>query len=268
MTSYIGSAPTQSVHPNEAGYTPAGPPDSIRLEPRTVTARAATIRGTVTEQAFGAIEHARNEFEKHMADLQQNRNLYTSEGYADQVSRFANTDAAKAIDTAQANVEARVTQAEAKVEKVRAALSPNGDAAAESRAARFWHRNERLLDAKQDKFTAAQDLVKSASREELGTLLQELPAYLQANGLETGWLDIYVASIVPEYGAAKTELQKATAANQLITAAANTLRSGLKNGKAPAADHLARLNPATAGQKTTYRDSKEVTYGTHYDPDK
>ena len=84
----------------------------------------------------------------------------------------------------------------------------------------------RTLDAKDsgDLFTAANALLASASREELGTLLQELPAYLPSRGVTTDWIDAEVGRIVPEYGAAKAQLQRAESVFQITRQNANLAR--------------------------------------------
>lgn len=234
-----------------------------------INAPTATFEGTTAEQAFGAIEHARNQFETHIVNLQQNANLYTSDGYNEQVARFKDTPAAKAIDKAEADVQQRLAAAEAKVAKTYKDLSPNGDAAAESRAARYWHRNERLLDSKDDKLHTARQLVENASRDEIGVLLQELPAYLQSFGLSTEWIDEHVARVVPEYGAAKDELKKANAATQLVTNAARMVRQGFDSGRPPGAANLALLNPSTAGKRYAAENSRTVQWTSgKYDPDR
>jgi hypothetical protein len=78
--------------------------------------------------------HAKNSFQKHLEATNENKHLYSSEGYLEQISGFKNTDAAKAVDTAVASVRERADKASAHADKIRRQLSPNGDTAAEMRA--------------------------------------------------------------------------------------------------------------------------------------
>jgi hypothetical protein len=219
--------------PNEQrGYTP--PPQAEPFTAPPVTAGAVRVEGTTLEQAHAAITHAHAEFQKHLEKTNQIRNHFTAEGLDHQISAFQNTAAAKAVDTAERQVTARRDQAQAQMDKVYRDLSPNGDAAAESRATRFWNRTERLLDSVEpgERFGVAQELVKQASREELGTLLQEIPAYLKSCGVTADWIDSVVGQAVPEYSQAKSQLQKADAAVQLVRQNANSLRRAFADGRA------------------------------------
>jgi hypothetical protein len=77
----------------------------------------------------------------------------------------------------------------------------------------------------------AQKLIADADRTELGTLLQELPAYLQAHGVTTDWIDAAVSQAVPEYAQAT---RQAKAAKQALTIAeynALSLRKSFAQGR-------------------------------------
>ncbi len=192
------------------------------------------VEGTVLEQAHASITHAQRRFQEHLDTTHANANHYTSEGLQHQIAAFQNTAAARSVDTAEQQVTARRDQAQAQLDKVCKDLSPNGDAAAESRATRYWHRTERLLDSLKDgaRFGTAQELVKTETREELGVLLQELPTYLKSCGVSTDWIDGVVGQAVPEYARAKTQLQKADAAVTFVRQNANSLRRAFKDGRA------------------------------------
>ncbi|GAT04467.1 hypothetical protein [Mycolicibacterium fortuitum] len=224
---YAEPGDTQSMYPERDNYVAPPPPDEYRIDPQPVRVRAARTEGTVLEQAHAAIVHAYNEFGKHLKAVDANKHRYSADGYREQVDAFNNTDAVKAIDQHVDRVRARRDEAQKEVNDAFRALSPNGDAAAESRATRYWNRAERLLDStKGDKLGVARELVAKASREELGTLLQELPTYLQSVGSPSSWIDADVATTVPEYSAAKAKLQRAEQSLQLITADANRIKQG------------------------------------------
>jgi chromosome segregation ATPase len=204
-------------------YTPPETPEPF--EPPRVTARAVTVDGSVIEQAHAAMVHAHNEFQKHIAKTEESRHLYTADGHRDQIAQFDNTQAAKAVDAAVTQVQERADKAAAQVDKVRRQLSPNGDTAAELRATRYWNRTKAILgNAKEGAGIAAQKLIANADREQLGTLLQELPDYLQTHGQTSDWIDAVVAQAVPEYGAARTQLTKAQNALLVTRSNAESLR--------------------------------------------
>jgi hypothetical protein len=130
-------------------------------------------------------------------------------------------------------VRARREQARAKLDKI---LSPSsvGDAAHESRNTRFWNRAKGVLDgAKDGKYSAASALIKNATRNELAVLVEELPGYMTAHGQPTGWIVHEVAQVLPEYPSARAELDKATAALQIVQQNANFVRRGFEEGRAP-----------------------------------
>src|SRR5262245_42540502 len=204
-----------SVPAGQRGCQEPKTPQPFNAPP--VNAGALKVEGTTLEQSHASMLHAQSEFKKHVDATNELRSHFTDEGFAHQVAAFQTTEAAKAVDKAEQAVQARRDQAQAQMDKVYRDLSPNGDAAAESRATRYWNRTERLLDAVDSgqKFSTAQELIKQASREELGTLLQELPAYLKSCGSPTDWIDTVVGQAVPEYADAKNQLRKAEAAMQI-----------------------------------------------------
>jgi vacuolar-type H+-ATPase subunit E/Vma4 len=214
--------PTTEI-PNGVSYTP----DHRGYQPRTaapewrapdVYAPALKVDGTVVEQAHAAIVHARDEHQKHLAATDAIREHFTDEGYRARLDAFRSTSAAKEVDRALENVTARRDAAAANVDKVRKSLSPNTDTSGELRASRYLQRVIRTLDGKDGGalFESANQLISSATREELGTLLQELPAYLQSRGSTTDWIDAAVAQVVPEFATARAQLKQAESAFQVV----------------------------------------------------
>ena len=74
----------------------------------------------------------------------ENKHLYSGEGYRDQIAKFADTAAARAVDQAVEQVRQRADKASAQVDKIRRQLSPNGDTAAELRAGKGVLRQPRV----------------------------------------------------------------------------------------------------------------------------
>ena len=208
-------------------YRPPVTPEPF-VAPR-VSASAVKVDGSVVEKAHAAFANAKTAFEKFLNDIP--REHYSADGLKAQIKKFSDTDAARAVDAAVVNVRDRADKAGAQVEKIRRDLSPNGDTAAELRAARYWDRTKPLLDnAKEGAFARAQKLIANANREELGTLLQELPAYLEALGHPTDWIDTAVGQVVPEYAQATTKRQKARQALAITEYNAKSLRTSFDSG--------------------------------------
>jgi hypothetical protein len=224
------SAPPNTLFPNQPGYQRPDPhPDDI-YQPTRVTARAVTVDGSVVEQGHAAFTHAKAAHEKFLNDIP--REHYSADGLKAQIAKFAETDAAKAVDTAVDSFRGLEEAAGKQVEKIRRDLSPDGDTASELRAIRFWDRTKPVLDnAKEGALGRAQKLITNANREELGTLLQELPAYLEALGQPTDWIDAAVGQAVPEYDNAIKRHQKAKQAHTIAKYNALSLRKAFAEGR-------------------------------------
>jgi hypothetical protein len=189
--------------------------------------------GTVVEGVDAAFNHAKKRWQKHIDETNKSKEHYTSEGYQAQLAKFADTGAAKAVDTEVGNLQAIADQSAAKLAKIMTGLSPDGDTAAELRANRYWLRTKPLLDnAKEGAVSRAQKLITTASREELGTLLQELPAYLEAHNQPTSWIESAVSQAVPEYGQAVKRNRLAQKALTIAKYNADNLRRTFAEGRA------------------------------------
>lgn len=242
-----------TLFPNEPGYQ--RPDRADDYQPTKPFVAAVTATGTAAEQAHAAMEHAADAHAKYLAKLNEDRDRYSATGYAQQAALFGETSAAKAVDNAVAQVQARVDQAEVEVAKVRESLTRPGDAAQESRNSRYWNRTKAVLDTieKGGKFNEAEALLKHASRDELSVLLEELPAYMRqhlgpmpksfqhATGMpaDTDWADwidtVYVTRAVPEYGRATQQLKKAKQALIITESNARRLRERFAKGAAAGA---------------------------------
>jgi hypothetical protein len=225
-----------------------------------VTAQAASVDGTVLEQAYNAQLHANKSLQKHVEATDANKHLYSPEGYRDQIAKFTDTDAAKAVDKSAEQVRARADQAAADVEKFRRNLTQPGDAAQESRNSRFWNRTKAVLDHADTNgtgtaFALAQELLAKASSEEVGVLVEELGPYFAARGLKmeqvnrsTGatvdLLDEAIARVFPDYATARTKLNKAKQAATLVEQGAAYVRQSFATGRPVNVAVLQKLNPA------------------------
>jgi hypothetical protein len=271
-------------------YQPPAPPP--QFEAPQVIASAAKAEGTVLEQAHAAIVHARNEFAKHIEKTNTDRlqaerigqHLYTDDGYREQLTRFKDTTAGKAVPNAVEQVRARCEQHAAAIDAIRRNISQPGDAAQESRNSRTWARNRPLLEQAAQKgnlLFAAEELMGKATREELGVLAEELPAFFAAHGVTTtvtnqktgekkDLIDEALARVVPEYAQAKQQLIKARQGLSMIETSAQFLQRSFDNGSLPPSETVInKLNPSTAGRLPIDRHGTlPDTNAGRYDPDK
>jgi len=75
------------------------------------------------------------------------------------------------------------------------------DQASQLAAHRIWARAQKRLDAAKgvaEKASVAQDLINGAHGLTLGTLQEELPDYLESEGVATGWLPAAFAARIPD----------------------------------------------------------------------
>ncbi|WP_204807780.1 hypothetical protein [Mycobacterium riyadhense] len=212
------------------------------------------VNGTAAEQAYAAMVHAGNEFKKHVQATLADRDRYSDKGFAEQLSAFSETSAAKSVDIALANVQAVHDKAQAAVDAMRASFVRPGDAAQESRNLRYWNRTKPVLDKIQTGAVMEEvaKLLSKADRDTLGVLLEEIPSYLRlrlgnlnnSTKLKLGlsedadwgdWIDtVYLPRAVPEYAAARKKAAKAQQALAFARQNADTLRRAFKAGNATA----------------------------------
>lgn len=222
---------------------------------------------TAFEQAYAAIESAQAGYAQHVNTHKDDvatmrtghadpRGHITDQdaaridiAHSDRLRAYAETDRARAIDTAVETMRERRDIAEANVTKIRASLSPEGDTAAELRATRFWDRTKDVLDSLKDASggldpdrvrTRTEQILKEAKPADLGTLLQEIDAFFEARRIPSaGWLEQTLNDLVPDYVSAKRTLQRATQALTITEGNANMVRTAIASGH-PAPTNLVR----------------------------
>lgn len=219
------------VFPQRPGYV--RPDRADDLKPTRITADAVRTNGTTFEQAQAAITHAQNEFHRHIGRINEHKQHYTDAGYRAQINAFQDTDAYKALDHHLDAVNARRDQAQANIDRIRAALSPNGDTAAELRATRYWNRTKAILDTQPNGpgiMAKGRKFISTATPAELGTLLQELKAYCAARGVSAEWINPAIGEVAPEYRRAVKQLTKAQQAVIVTEHNAHRLKNNIAKG--------------------------------------
>jgi hypothetical protein len=133
----------------------------------------------------------------------------------DNAGVFAYSDPALALEPALTAVKADADAASHRVSDAVKTVGVPDDQAAQ--AQRIWARTQRRLDAAKgvaQKAAVAQDLISGAEGLTLGTLREELPDYLESEGVPTSWLPAAFAARVPDAADAvadATRLAKAQA---------------------------------------------------------
>ena len=81
--------------PNGLAYSPpaehrtyAPPTEPEPFPAPRVSASAVKVDGTVLEQAFRTLVHARNEHQKHFDRTNEDRRMYSDQGFREQMARF------------------------------------------------------------------------------------------------------------------------------------------------------------------------------------
>jgi hypothetical protein len=228
---YVGpSRPTEDRSMRLVGSDP-----SRRQAPTPQQQPQADATANPAADAYGAIINAAREFGQHLQVVDQHRGQLSDDGVRAHIAAFADSHAAKAVDSAVADVRARRDAAAAKRDSIFAGLSPDGDAAAELRATRDWNRAKAILDRADDGVvgTTARKAIANADPAERGVLIRELPGYCEARGVPADWLDAAVTQAVPELAAADREYRAAERAAEVVDHDAKVLKRALAEGRAP-----------------------------------
>jgi hypothetical protein len=221
-----------------------GPVPMTITGPKPAPPAAPAPKVTTVSTALATMENARSAHQKHLAEVARSRESFTADGYRAKVLEFADSPEAKAVDEHEAAVIARRDKAAADYEQTLANLSRPGDSAEEQRNSRAWDRQKRTIDHADSPVAAARAAINQAKPEELGVLLDELPAHLAATGHPTDWITSSVEQVVPELAAARGQLDKASRAAEIAQYDAARLREGFASGRPPVElVDMARFDP-------------------------
>jgi hypothetical protein len=203
---------------------PYAPPAPAPAQPQRPATRA--------EEAFSAFEQARLDYRDSLDALERHTDL-SDEGLADARRELASAHAHK-VDASEAHVIALRDEAAARYAATRAQLgtvehTPKG----ESKASRDWQRHERAIANAKSPTAKLRELIATVPDTELGVLLQEGPAYLDANGQPTSWIDQAVEQRSAELASARQRLEKANRLAEVAQVDAARLRKGFETGSPP-----------------------------------
>jgi hypothetical protein len=128
-----GAAPhiRQSRPPEDRSMRLVGSDPSRRQSPQQPQPDAST---NPAADAYATITDAAKSFQGHLDAVAANRSRLTEDGQRAHIAAFADSQAAKAVDLAVKSVHQFRDAKAAERDRIKAGLSPKGDAAAESRA--------------------------------------------------------------------------------------------------------------------------------------
>jgi hypothetical protein len=141
---------------------------------------------------------------------------------------FSISDAALALAPALDAVKSDAQAAADKVDELVGSHTVGDDVASRLAAQSYWHRKERVLNSVKDtpKLVAAvENLIRSATDDQVRVLSDELPDYLASRNVPAGWLPTAPASRVP--GLADAQAEATLKARQLAVLQQN--HAGLTN---------------------------------------
>jgi len=208
-----------------AGPDPGADPVKVSVtanpQAQTVLGRAAEIQAQ-TNDAYG----------EHLDRVREVGRKYTDEGRAaitpELLESFKSEPIWRQARDAEVEVERRVAELAQQVDNERRALTPNLDAAGETRQQRAIDRARGDLAKVEDgwKAQAAAKILRDASDQDVGILVQELPHLLPAD-VPAEVLEPAIRERAPEYAAAQRKLTKAERGQAIIKANGQKLRQAI-----------------------------------------
>ena len=110
-------------------------------------------------------------------------------------------------------------------------LSPEGDAAQETRNSRAWDRAWKAIDRAESPTAEARNQIRKASDSDLGVLLREIPAHLETLRAPTDWVSRAVEERSPELAAKRSAVEKSSQAVSVMRHEASRLRQSFADGR-------------------------------------
>jgi hypothetical protein len=217
---------------HKAGYRPT--PSDSRAVP--IDNQPIGVTGDdVPTQVFNLVNGANGQLAAHLDNVskQVQAGFLTEAGIQTAVRSFADSAAARAVDTAEQLTDEWVSSLTARRDHIRAGLTQPGDAAQEMRNSRDWARTERRLDAAADvghTAAVAREAIDRAGPSEIGVLAVELPAWLESKGQPSDWVRTALAQHVPELGEAERDLAHAQKIAAALMYDARTVKTAINNG--------------------------------------
>jgi hypothetical protein len=217
------------------GHNGINNPDghTVRFNPNTqpvpnISTTSKPVGNTPYEQANNHIGGVNKVFAEYVAEPVGSE----AEAHA-RVAAFQRTEAFREIDAHVAAVDANVQALEARREAVRASLTPDLDAAGESRQVRAFNRHKAVWDTKAEGQLAntVRQSILGAPDAEKPVLIQEAGAYLESRGVPSGFIESTVAEVSPELAAVEREIKAARVERTKVVYNANTVKNAVAAGR-------------------------------------
>ncbi|ORA07764.1 hypothetical protein [Mycobacterium arosiense] len=253
------SAPhAEHTNPGAMGVKDLPQQPAFALKAPAAQALAHRAGATAAQRAWASKQHAFDAFADYLDATEPavHDPRYTHEQIREHVRAFTSTQAYRDAELQHEAVHANVHEAQQLVAAERAALTQPGDAAAESRALRYWNRTSRLLDSADPAavINLVQETIKASDDEQLSVLVEELEPWLRAKGYEHSYLDGLFAERVPSFAAAQKRLMAAQQAQTISDADMRRLN-----------DMIARAVPSPDGLRP--QRIPAIQYDHRYDPE-
>ncbi len=232
-------APRQGNHnpgDTQVATRTAGHSEPLETTVEPVAAAVVPVGNTFGKQIISAQVGAQQQLADYLDRLAPRKRSFSREGYDAQRRAFAGTESIRmATELSRKAADDLAKRHDDAVRQEIAALSKEGDAAAESRAIRIWNRTERELDTQKSGEAVATmiKLIGDATPEELSVYLQEVPSYMRAKGIEADWLDKLLEDKVPSVAEAMNKRALAMKFAAGVKNNADRLGQAAKEGRLP-----------------------------------
>lgn len=208
------------------------------VPPATVSAPQSAPTQTLESQAFEdltAIAHACNahhdKVDRDAIDPLTGQIDSAKPAFKLAHAEFADSEHARRIDTIERQIAERVAAKKRAREQIRKSLVKEGDTAAEIRASRKWEADRNLLEAQGGSLETGRKLLEDADPAELSVLLEQLPKYYAAQGIDaSGVINAVLPQKCPALAEADADLRLAERRAAVVTTDAAGLRADIASG--------------------------------------
>ncbi len=222
MTSFVSGPATRAD--NLPGAS-AGPPSNYVPPARGDALTTMPADTTATQFAELAHDNARRQYEAW-------RGTVPAHLLAAHARDFAATPAVLQAAQAADAVTQRALDAQAEADRIRSGLSVPLDAAAQTRAHRWWQSQLPMLDRAGlgGVAGALNDLASHATDWQLAVIAEMAPPLLSAKGLDPDLVTAFLEQNVAVLKAANAARQKATQAHSIVQANRRSLEKSIRQG--------------------------------------
>jgi hypothetical protein len=223
----IGSAAWRERHAGADAPVPMTVASASRGQLNQPTPTAAPQPPSFESEAHAALVRIARNFNEHLDETDRNAvDPLTGRTELDAKLKqahaaFVDTDDFRGIDTVEQLAAQKVAEKKAEREAIRKSLVTEGDTAAEIRASRRWESDRDLLNSKGGSLEVGRKLLEDADDASLSVLVEQLPRYYEARGVDASKvIDETVSRKCPQLAEADREARRAEMNAAVLKAAA------------------------------------------------